>query len=719
VPGRLDAHVRDRVVAETGGNPLALLELPRGMSAAELAGGFDTPLMTSVPGRLEEHYRRRIEELPEDTQSLMLVAAADPVGDAALVWRASQTLAIAPEALAPAAAAALLEIGPDVRFRHPLVRSAVYRAAQIAERRRVHAALAQVSDQDRDAERCAWHRALAASAPDESVAAELERSAGRAQMRGGLAAAVTFLERAASLSPEPAPRARRHLAAARAKHQAGAPEAALALLANAERGPLDQMQRAQAELLRAQITFTTNRGRDAPALLLKAAKQLEPLDPALARETYLEALMAAQVAGRSVPGAVGEVAQAARAAPASPASRGLDMLLDGMAMMITDGHAPAVPLLRSAVDAFRHGDLIADGGLRWLWLAEAAAQEIWDLDAWHELSELQLRLVRETGALTMLPLAIHAVICARIYAGELTAAAALIDDQKNATDATGSQLAPYGALILAAWRGDETELTGLIGTTLDEIVARGEGIGVSTCQWVTAVLHNSLAQYESALAAARQVMEPPRKLDWTINATLPELIEAATRSGHMAVAHDALEQLVALTRPSGADWGLGLEARCQALLSPPEVAEPFYLEAIERLGRTRVIGERARAHLLYGEWLRRQRRRIDAREQLRTAHRMFSEAGMEAFAERTRRELAATGEKARKRSADTRDELTSQEKQIARLARDGLSNPEIGARLFLSPRTVEWHLHKVFAKLGITSRTALHGALPEDSFRPS
>jgi DNA-binding CsgD family transcriptional regulator len=716
VPGRLDARVRDRVVAETGGNPLALLELPRGMSAAELAGGFDTPLMTSLPGRLEEHYRRRIEQLPEDTQRLLLVAAADPVGDAALVLRAGQTLAIAPDALAPAAAAALLEIGAVVRFRHPLVRSAVYRAAPVGDRRRAHAALAQVSDPERDADRWAWHRALAASAPDEGVAAELERAAGRAEMRGGLAAAVAFLERAASLTPEAAPRARRELAAAQAKHQAGAPEAALALLATAEGGPLDEIQRARAELLRAQITFTTNRGRDAPALLLKAAKQLEQLEPALARETYLEALMASQVAGRSAPGAVVQVAQAARAAPASPTSRGLDVLLDGMAVMITEGHGPAVPLLRAAVDAFRHGDLIADGSFRWLWLAEAAAQEIWDLEAWHELAELQLRVVRDTGALTMLPLAIHAVICARIYAGELAAAAALIDDQKNATEATGSQLAPYGALILAAWRGSEAELTALIGPTLDEIVARGEGIGVSACQWVSSVMHNSLGQYESALAAAQQVIDPPRKLDWTINATLPELIEAASRSGHTELAYDGLEQLVALTRPSGSEWGLGLEARCQALLSPPEAAEPFYRDAIERLSRSRVIGEHARAHLLYGEWLRRQGRRLDAREQLRTAHQMFSETGMEAFAERTRRELAATGVKARKRSADTRDELTSQEMQIARLARDGLSNPEIGARLFLSRRTVEWHLHKVFGKLGITSRTALRDALPEDSF---
>jgi DNA-binding CsgD family transcriptional regulator len=574
----------------------------------------------------------------------------------------------------------------------------------------VHEALAEESDPVLDADRRVWHRALAATGPDEDVAAELERSAGRAQTRGGLAAAGAFIERSAALTVDPSVRARRALAAAQAKHQAGAPEAALSLLASAQAGRLDQLQRARADLLRAQIMFTSRRGSDAPPLLLSAARQLEPLDATLARQTYLEALMAAQFAGRLAPGATLEVADAARAAPPSPSSRAPDLLLDGMALMITEGHTAAAPLLKRALKAFRTGDIDADGGFRWLWLAQAAAQEVWDYDTWHELAVLGLRLVREAGALTALPLALHGYICAQVLGGKLAAAATSVDDQNIATEATGSRLAPYGALILAGWRGDEARLWGLIDVTLKEATARGEGIGVSTTQWVTAVLRNGQGQYEAALAAALEVIDPPRKLDATINLALPELIEAAIRSGHSDLADRALHQLTEMTNPSGTDWALGMEARSRALLSERAVAEQLYRHAIERFERTRVRGEHARSHLLYGEWLRREGRRREARDQLRTAHHMFTDMGAEGFAERSRRELLATGETVRKRTIEARDELTPQEWQIARLAGEGLSNPEIGARLFLSPRTVEWHLRKVFAKLGIRSRRDLPGA---------
>jgi DNA-binding CsgD family transcriptional regulator len=715
VPGRLDDRVRDRIVAETRGNPLALLELPQSMSAAELAGGFELPSAGDLRGRIEGHYLRRVGALPEPTRRLMLLAAADPVGDATLLWRAAHTLGIGTSALAPAEDGELLAVGARVRFRHPLVRSAAYRAASPGDRQRAHEALAEVSDPEADADRRAWHRALAATGPDEDVAAELEHSAGRAQTRGGLAAAAAFLDRAAALTVDPARRAQRALAGARAKHQAGAPEAALALLAGAQAGPLDRLQRAQGEVLRAEITFTTNRGSDAPPLLLSAAKQLEPLDVTLARETYLEALMAAQFAGRFADGAARKVAEAARAAPASPAPRAPDLLLDGLALMITDGHTAGASSLRRALDAFRREDIAASGGFRWLWLAEEAAIELWDHDAWHELAVLELQIVREAGALTVLPLALSANIVARTFAGDLAAAAALTDEVKIVTEATGSRLAPYGSLILAAWRGREAELSALIDATLEEVVPRGEGIGVSTAQWADALLHNGLGRYESALAAAQKVIEPPGRLDATINWVLPELIEAAARSGHPESARDALEQLSEMTRAAGTDWALGIEARSRALLSEDE---DLYREAIERLGRTRVRGEHARAHLLYGEWLRRKGRRADAREQLRTAHRLFTEMGMEAFGERSRRELVATGDTVRRRRAETRDELTPQEEQIARLAREGLTNAEIGGQLFLSPRTVEWHLRKVFSKLGISSRIELHAALPSPD-RPS
>jgi DNA-binding CsgD family transcriptional regulator len=712
IPGRLDDRVRDRIIAETRGNPLALSELPRRMSAAELAGGFELPVAADLPSHIEDHYSRRVEALPEATRRLLLLAAADPVGDATLVWRAAEKLSIGMSALAPAEGAELLDIGARVRFRHPLVRSGVYRAASLGDRQSVHEALADVSDAKADADRRAWHRALAAPDLDDDVAAELEHSAGRAQTRGGLAAAAAFLERAAALTADPERRAQRTLAAAQAKHQAGAPDAALALLASADAGPLDELQGAQANLLRAQITFTSNRGSDAPALLLDAAKQLERLDVTLARETYLEALMAAQFAGRFADGAAREIAHAARTAPSAPFARAPDLLLDGLAMMITEGHTAAAPLLKQALDAFRDGDAATTGGFRWLWLAEEMAIEMWDHDTWHELAVREIELVREAGALTVLPLALSANIAARVFAGELTEAASWIDEVKVATEATGSRLAPYGPLELAAWRGREADLTALVDAMIEDVVPRGEGIGLSTAHWVTALLHNGLGQYERALAAAQELLEAPGRLDATVNWVLPELVEAAARSGHAELAQDALDQLTEMTRAGGTDWALGIEARSRALLSEGDVAEPLYQEAVERFGRTRLRGEHARAHLLYGEWLRRESRRTDAREQLRTAHRMFADMGMEAFAERARRELVATGEKVRRRTVETRDELTAQEEQIARMARDGLSNPEIGVRLFLSPRTVEWHLKKVFTKLGISSRMGLHDALP-------
>jgi hypothetical protein len=539
IPGRLDDRVRGRIVAETRGNPLALLELPRGMSSAELAGGFELPAADDLSSHMEEHYLRRVGALPEATQRLMLLAAAEPMGDATLVWRAAHALGIGASDLAPAHGGDLLEIGAQVRFHHPLVRSAAYRAGSAGDRQRAHEVLAEVSDPETDGDRRAWHRALATSGRDEAVAAELEHSAGRAQTRGGIAAAAAFLERAAGLTVDPARRARRALAAARSKHQAGAPEAALALLANARAGPLDELQRAQGELLRAQITFTSSRGSDAPPLLLRAAKQLEPLDVALARDTYLEALMAAQFAGRFASGAAREVAEAARAAPAPPSPRAPDLLLDGLAVMLTEGRSAAAPVLKRTLNAFRDEDLVANGGFRWLWLAEEAAIEMWDHDTWYALAVREIQLVRDAGALTVLPLALSASIVAQIFAGELAAAASLIDEVKIVTEATGSQLAPYGSLILAAWRGREPEFSALTEPALKDIEARGEGIGVSTAQWVSALLHNGLGQYESALAASLELLKAPTGLDATINWVLPEMIEAASRSGHADLAHDA------------------------------------------------------------------------------------------------------------------------------------------------------------------------------------
>ncbi len=706
--GPLDARVRDRIIADTHGNPLALLELPRGLTPAQLTGGFGVRSAVPLDGRIEESFGRQLEALPAQTRRLVQLAAADPSGDPVLVWRAAGLLAIGAGAAGPAAEAGLAEFGARVRFRHPLVRSAAYRSASVQTRQELHGALAEVTDPAVDPDRRAWHRAQAAPGPDEEVAAELEQSAGRAQRRGGLAAAAAFLERSAGLTLDPARRAQRALAAAQAKQRAGALDAALGLLAMAQAGPLDELQRARGDLLRARIAFASSHGRDAPPLMLSAARQLEALDVGLARETYLEAFTAALFVGRLSP-AVGDVARAARMAPAPLAqARAPDLLLDGLALLVTEGYAAGTPALRRALLAFRGQDISAEEGLSWLWLAGLAAMAVWDDETWHILASRHVKLARDAGALSELPLAIRWRILLHTHAGELEQGAALIAEAQAVADATGSQLGPHGALGVAAWRGREAEATELIQATMDGVTSRGEGRGV-TSQYAAALLYNGLGRYDKALAAAELVCEYDDigVLGWS----LTELVEAAVRSGQPARASDALKRLSETTRASGTDWALGAEARSRALLSEGETAETCYREAIERLGRTRMRPAVARAHLLYGEWLRRENRRRDARAELRTAHGLFTTMGIEAFAERAGRELLAAGDTVRNRTAETVSELTAQEAHIARLAVDGRTNAEIGAQLFLSTRTVEWHLGKVYTKLGVGSRRELPGAL--------
>jgi DNA-binding CsgD family transcriptional regulator len=713
--GPLDERVRDQIVAETRGNPLALLELPRGLTRAELAGGFGLPGAQTLSGRIEESFRRRLQALPAETQQVLLLAAAEPVGDPVLLWRAGDRLGIRVEAADAAESEGLLEIGARVTFRHPLVRSAVYRAVSPAERRTAHRALAEATDPDVDPDRRAWHRAQAAAGPDEDVAAELERSAGRAQARGGVAAAAAFLEQAARRTPNAARRAERALAAAQAKHQAGAPDAALGLLATAQAGPLNELQRARVDLLRAQIAFAVNRGRDAPPLLLAAAKRLEPLDVGLARETYLDALWAAMFVGRLASGDdLREVAQAAHAAPRPGPSRqpprAADLLLDGLASLFKAGPPAGTPTLRRALRAFRSEQISKEEEIRWLHFACRTAVDLWDDEAWDVLANRHVELARDAGALVELPIALHTRIGVHLNAGELTAAAALLEEVGVIAEATGSPIAPYGALALAVWRGREAQALELMEAWTKEVVSRGEGSALTAIGWARAQLYNSLGRYEDALVPGQEASEHPEELLFA-RWGLVELIEAATRTAKAALAADAFDRLSDATRGSVTDWALGIEARSRALLSDGETAERLYREAIDRLGRTRVRVALARAHLLYGEWLRREHRRVDARKQLRTAHGMFDAMGAEAFAERARRELAATGERVRKRTVETRDELTPQEAQIARLAREGQTSAEIGAQLFLSPRTVDWHLRKVFAKLGINSRRQLGIAL--------
>jgi DNA-binding CsgD family transcriptional regulator len=717
--GPLDARVRDQIVSETRGNPLALLELPRGLTPAELAGGFGLPDWRPLSSHLEETFRRRLDTLPADTRRLLALAAADPTGEPLLLWRAAERLAIGTQDAAPAVEAAMVEFGARVRFRHPLVRSAAYLSASLRERQAAHRALAEVTDPQLDPERRAWHRALAAPGPDEDVAEELERSASRAQDRGGLAAAAAFLESAAMLTPLPGRRAQRLLAAAGAKRDAGALDAALELLVAAEAGPLDPVQAAEVEHLRGQIALEQQRGVDAARLLLGAAVRLEPLNAALARETHLEALVAALWTGDvDTPGCVLAAAEGARAGPGGPKlPRPVDALLDALAIRVTDGYTAAAPALTKALELVLapNSDTRAVG--HWPWLADSrpsalVALELWDADAWQFLADRLARAARQSGALVHLRLALNFSAGTSLLAGELTVAAVMVEEDRLIAEATGNTPIAYVEMILEAWRGREKEASELIEATVREADASGLGRFASFAMHANSVLHNGLGRYEVALTAARQAFEPDHIGLGAF--VVPELAEAASRTGDEKLVEAALNWLSERTRVTPTDWVLGIEARVRAFLSPREAADSLYRESIDRLGRTRVRVELARSHLLFGEWLRREHRRTEAREQLRTAYEMLSAMGTEAFAERARRELLATGGSVRRRTVETRDELTPQEAEIARLARDGLSNPEIGERLFISRRTVEYHLHKVFAKLGISSRNQLHRALGGD-----
>jgi DNA-binding CsgD family transcriptional regulator len=704
LPARLDDHVLDRIVLETHGNPLALLELPRGMTPIQLAGGFGlpaVPLSTSI----EESFTRRLARLPGDARRLLLIAAADPTGDLAVVWRAARQFGI-PESIAETVEAeGLLELGVRVVFRHPLVRSAAYRAAGLKERRAVHRALADATDPEIDPDRRAWHRAQAASMPDEDIAAELERSAGRAQARGGLAAVAAFLERAAALTPEPAQRAQRLLAAACANRDAGAPEAALRLLAGIEARLLDELARARVDLLRGQIASEQRRGGEAGRLLLSAARLLEPLDPELARETYLEALAGAMSSDVEVVGGAAAVAKAARAAPAATAPpRAVDVLLDAFAIRLTDGYAAAVPTLaralkllladvsnedvgRLSVSSSRDGNIVA--------------LEMWDDEALHLLAARQVQVARDAGALVHLQFALSFLARSHMLAGDLTAATLMIDEARLIAEATGNPALVNAPMILAAWRGDEAQASELIDASSQEAAARRW----TSNNYARSVLYNGLGRHDAARDAAREAMRPdPIGYGAYL---VPELAEAASRTADRALLESALEWLSQRTGAIGSEWAIGIQARVRALLSEGEVAESLYRESIAHLSGPRVRLELARTHLLYGEWLRRKRRRLDARRHLRIALEAFASMGAEAFAGRAERELLATGEHARKRTVDTLDQLTPQEQQVARLAAKGATNREIAAQLFISPSTVEYHLRKAFRKLDVRSRTQL------------
>ncbi|CDO09134.1 helix-turn-helix transcriptional regulator [Mycolicibacterium cosmeticum] len=717
--GGIDPRVRDRIVAETRGLPLALVDVPRTVTATELAGGFWIAGKRSSTAAIEAGFVRRITALPAETQRLLLVAAAEPVGDSALFLRAAAALGIPVDALAPAEEAGVIEFGHRMRFHHPLMRSAAYRAADLADRRMVHRALAEATDPQADPDRRAWHAANAATGPDDAIAAELEASAGRAQSRGGIAAAAAFLERAAILTLDPSLRGARAIAAADAKREAAAPEAAYELLALAEAGPLSALQRALVARMRAQMDFVRSRATStgtppvgaAAAQLLDAAHGLTGLDDELARETYLEALTAAIYAGRlGEPGLLAEVATAGLTAAGTVAQlqRPVDYLLRGMATRIVDGPGTGSADLRTALELWNaHAQERAGQWLYWPFpvAQESAAHEMWDDEVLERIAGDTVRRAREAGALAALPPALGYRAGVHFYRGEFDSATRLIEESKAITASMGNAPVRYHTLLLAAWRGAVAEAETVIEAAAADGAARGEGRLLGLSGFSRAVLYNGLGRYEEALAAAHRCCEYEDLgfYGWC----LYELIEAAVHTGDRAAAAAALPKLAERAGASGTDWGLGAVAAAQALLADNDAAEGAFVEAIERLERADIALQLSRARLSYGEWLRRANRRGDARKQLTAAHDLFTEMGAHGFAERARRELSISGDKIRKQRVGSGDELTAQEAQIARLARDGLTNQEIGAQLFISAHTVEWHLRKVFVKLGITSRKQL------------
>jgi DNA-binding CsgD family transcriptional regulator len=716
VKGPMDPRVRARIIAETHGNPLALLELPRAWTTAELADGFarTDPLIS----RIEEGFTRRLLMLPEDTQRLLVAAAAEPLGDATLLWRAAEVLGLDPNAGDVAQKAGLIEFGARVRFRHPLVRAAAYRSASTEVRQAVHRALAEATDAHVDPDRRAWHRAHATQSSNEEIAAELEQSATRAQSRGGLLAAAALLERAARLTPDPARRAERELAAAWHKRGAGAIDDALALLAASEAGPADALRAAKVMHLRGQIALYQRRATDAVRLLVEAAQLLESHDGDLARETYLEALGAAIFSSTTDDAAQAVAAAARAAAPVGDEPRTTDLILDGLASRLVDGHAAAVPSLARALEKVRSIDYRVDDVGRLLGqvgnpFTGYLATELWDFEAGRAVADLLVQRARDTGALVQLQFAANELAVNDLLAGRLADAAALVEEDRMVSDVTGSPPVGYAAMLLAALRGTASA-SQQITAARDHTMALGEGRIVNFAGYALALLNNGLGRHDLALKAAREVFDRDVLAGYQMM-VISELAEAASRTGDTDLVVAALQRMSARAQATPTDWARGIEARLEALLE--DDADASYRKSIEHLDRAGLRLEVARGHLLYGEWLRRAGQRSQARKQLRAAHEMLLAMAATAFAERARRELLVLGEKGLQRSVESTEGLTTQEFHIARLARDGLSNVEIGTRLFLSPRTVEWHLGKVFTKLGLSSRRQLRDAVLD--FAPS
>lgn len=719
LPGAVDERVRDQLLAESRGNPLALLELPRALTAAEF-GSAHTGRPAPLVERIEDSLLAQVRALPEPAQRLLVVAAAEPTGDPVLLRRAADALELGTEAFDAAVSAEALTVGARFELRHPLVRSAVYRAAPAEERRRVHAALADATDPEIDPDRRAWHRAQATVSPDETVAADLERSAGRARRRGGAGAAAAFLERAAALTPDRERATVRLVAAAQAMQDAGAPQDALRLLAAAPDDALPPREAALAAALRARARYALDRDATIAPALVAAAQRLAPLDAAAAREAYLDAFSVARYAGRVAQAVEPDASPAISLADVGHAvleatrdetpERPLDLVLQGQARIAVRDYAGGVPLLRRAFAAY-DPRTARSADLPWILRACQEAFDIWDLDALRTLSAAQVELARAGGVLAALPNALNLRGVALLQDGDLDAAAVVADEIELIKQVTRQSFPANVHVVVAAWRGREAVAQPLIAELRAGALARREGLALSIADFAEAILFNGLGRHAEALAASRHQLPYAGELRVTMRA-MTELVEAAVHVGEHAVAEQALAQLQSISEPLGGRWlGGELELATALVAGEDDAAEAHYLAAVEQLDASGLFLVAGRARLCFGEWLRRRRRRIDAREQLTEAERRFTARGAEAFAARAARELTSTGAKARPRIPGASDALTPQELNVARMARDGLTNREIATRLFVSDRTVEYHLRKVYGKLGITSRRALADAL--------
>ena len=710
VPGPIDPIVADRIVEETRGNPLALLELSRAASPAEIAGGFGMSPSRDVSPRIGEELLQQVLALPPQSRQLLLAAAAEPLGDPRSLWRAAAELQLPRTAAGPLRSDGLLSFAPRVVFRRPLLRFAVYQLATDEERRHVHFALALATDPARDPDHHLWHLAHAADGPDEGLASELERLAPVAGRRGGLPAAAAFLELATVLTLHPGRLADRAIAAAEAKRAAGADHDAERLLSTAQMYPLDDEQQGRLERLRAHISPGGN-----PETLVEAARRMQAVRPDLALTTYLEALEGAMAAGRLQPaGRSAEIAEAALMAPPTSRPTASDRLLDGLATRLTRGREESHKPLADALEAFRTTDL-SDRDAPWFGLASRVAADLWDDDGWDAFSRRAVQHAKDSGAVADLSAALDRHAVAEVQFGGFSVASHLLAEIRGRREHHGTRSSGYTHRCCSPHGvAGVSRRAGMLEAARRDALSRSDGLAVTVGALSAAVLFAGQGRYDDALQSAREAVEDtggPDEFEYR-NWALAELVEAAARTGDLAEASLALRRLEDRTRGSASQWALGTRALLRALISDDDDAERWYREAVDRLAQCRVRTQLARAQLLYGEWLRRRGRRSDARVPLRAAWNLLTAIGAAAFTERAHRELLATGERAQARSVVASRELTPQEIRIAAMARDGLSNPAIGARIFVSPRTVEYHLGKVFAKLGISGRGELHRALP-------